>query len=59
MSPIVIIIVGILALTLLVFLVVRNLKDEKKFEKELDNDYPKTSAEESEIEIDELTRKVH
>jgi flagellar basal body-associated protein FliL len=59
MSWVAIIIVGILALALIVFLVFWNLKDEKEFEKELDNDYPKPLAEEGEIETDELTRDVH
>jgi len=59
MSWLTIIIVGLLITALLIFLIFRNLKDEKKFEKELDNDYPKPLAEEGEIEIDELTKNVH
>ena len=48
-----IIIVGIAALALVIFLFVRNLKDEKKFEKQIENDYQKSRSEEGDIEIDE------
>jgi large-conductance mechanosensitive channel len=54
MNWLIIIIVGILAIALIVFLVIRNQKDEKEFEKELDNDYTKPNGEEGNIEIDEL-----
>jgi hypothetical protein len=46
-----IIIVGIAALALVIFFV-RNLKDEKKFEKQVENDYQKSRREEGDIEID-------
>ena len=59
MNWLVIIIVGILAIALIVFLVIRNQKDEKEFEKELDNDYPKPSSEDGDIEIDKLTDGMH
>ena len=52
MNWLIIIIVGILAIALIVFLVIRNQKDEKEFEKELNNDYPKPRSEDEEIEID-------
>lgn len=59
MNWLIVIIVGILAIALIVFLVVRNQKDEKKLEKELYNDYPKPRNEEGDIEINELTDSVH
>ncbi len=59
MNWLIIIIVGILAISLIVFLVIRNQKDEKKFEKELDNDYPKARSKDGDFEIDELTDSVH
>ena len=59
MNWLVIIIFGILAISLIVFLVIRNQKDEKDFEKELDNDYPKRGSESEDIEIDQLTGSVH
>ncbi len=59
MNWLIVIIVGILAIALVVFLVMRNQKDEKEFEKELDNDYPKPRSEDGDIEINELTDSVH
>jgi large-conductance mechanosensitive channel len=59
MNWLIIIIVGILVIALIVFLVLRNQKDEKQFEKKLDNDYPKPKSEDGDIEIDELTDSVH
>ena len=37
---------GIAAIALIIFLIVRNQKDEKKFEKHLNDDYRKTKDEE-------------
>ena len=51
-----IIIFGIAAIVLIVFLVVRNQKDEREFENKLINDYRKTKDEEGEIEIDEAMK---
>lgn len=48
-----IIVFGIAAIALIVFLVVRNQKDEKNFESQLKNDYHKTKDEEGDVEIDE------
>ena len=59
MNWLVIIIVGILAIALIVFLIRRNQKDEKQFEKQLDNDYPKPGTDEGDIDIDKLTDSVH
>ena len=48
----VIIIVGVLLIALVVFLVKRNMKDEKEFEKQLDNDYHKPKDEEGDTAAD-------
>lgn len=55
MNWLILIIFGIIAIALIVFLIIRNQKDEKKFEKQLDNDYPKSNREDDDKEIDELT----
>ena len=47
--------VGIILVALVVFLVLRNIKDEKKFEKQLNEDYHKSKEEENDAEIDEVT----
>ena len=52
----VLIIVGIVLLVLIVFLVRRNIKDEKKFETQQNNDYRKTKDEEGDTEIDEVMK---
>lgn len=39
-------------IALIIFLVVRNMKDEKTFENELNNDYRKPTAEESDADIE-------
>lgn len=41
MNWLILIIFGVLVVVLIVFLIIRNQKDEKEFEKELDNDYTK------------------
>jgi len=48
----VLIVIGIGALALIIFLVWRNLKDEKQFEDQLKQDYPKSKDEEGDVEID-------
>ncbi len=55
----IILIVGILAIALLVFLIFRNQKDETDFEKKLNNDYTKPKDENDDIDIDEITKNVH
>lgn len=52
----VLIIFGIGAIALVVFLVVRNQKDEKDFEEGANNDYHKTKNEEGDVKIDEETK---
>ena len=59
MKWLIIIIVGILGIALLVFLISRNQKDEREFEKELNNDYTKPNGEEGNIEIDNLRDDKH
>ena len=44
---------GIAAIALIVFLVVRNQKDEQKFEDQINNDYPKAKDTEVDVETDE------
>ena len=56
MDWIVMILFGIAAIILIVFLVIQNRKDEKGFEKQLKNDYRKTKDEEGDIEIDEIMK---
>jgi hypothetical protein len=48
--------VGIGAVALLVFLVMRNIKDEKKFEDQLNNDYRKPKNDKGDVEIDEVMK---
>ena len=55
----IIIIVAIVALALVAFLIIRNQKDEKKFEKTIMNDYPHPRDEEGDTNVDDLTSKVH
>lgn len=52
----VLILFGIAAIALIVFLVVRNQKDEKVFEEQINNDYHKTKDEEGDVEIDKVTK---
>lgn len=47
---------GIAVIALIVFLVVRNLKDEKKFENQLNHDYRKSTEEDGEVDIEEVTK---
>ncbi len=47
---------SIVILALVVFLVMRNQKDEKKFEDELMNDYRKPLPDEKDIENEELLK---
>lgn len=44
---------GVGGIALIIFLIVRNQKDEKEFESQLKNDYHKTKDEEGDIDIDE------
>jgi hypothetical protein len=51
--------IAIPAVLLVAFMIYRNQKDEKVFEKELKEDYTKPRNEEGDIDIDELTKNVH
>lgn len=41
---------------IIVFLVKRNVKDQKQFEKQVNNDYHKTKAEEADIDTEEIVK---
>ncbi|MDZ4795698.1 MAG: hypothetical protein SGI83_15575 [Bacteroidota bacterium] len=56
MNWLVLIPVGIAAIALIVFLIVRNQKDEKAFENKLNNDYRKPKNDESDVETDEVLK---
>lgn len=56
MNWFVIIPVAVIAIAFIIFLVVRNIKDEKEVEDELKNDYPKIHDEDDDIEIDEVMK---
>ena len=59
MNWLILIVFGILAIALIAFLVIRNQKDEKDYENELNNDYPKPKSDDEDIDIDDLTDRVH
>ncbi|HEY6506059.1 MAG TPA: hypothetical protein VIZ28_18920 [Chitinophagaceae bacterium] len=52
----VLILFGIAALALIVFLIWRNIKDEKKLENKIKHDYHKHKDEEGDAEIDEVIK---
>jgi uncharacterized membrane-anchored protein YhcB (DUF1043 family) len=52
----VLIIVGIILIALVVFLLRRNLKDEKDFETQLKNDYRNSKEKGGDIETDEVMK---
>ena len=56
MNWLVLILFGIAALALIIFLIVRNQKDEKVFEDQINNDYHKKKDEEGDAEIDKVTK---
>lgn len=47
---------GIAAIALIVFLVMRNRKDEKDFEEQANKDYHKTKDEEGDTDTEEITK---
>lgn len=59
MNLLVIIVIGSAAVALVVFLIIRNRKDETDFEENLNNDYQHPRNEEGDTNIDDLTNKVH
>ncbi len=56
MNWLVMILFGIAVVALIIFLVVRNVKDEKQFEDQLKNDYHKTKDEEGDTDTEELPK---
>jgi uncharacterized membrane-anchored protein YhcB (DUF1043 family) len=56
MNWFILIIFGIAVTALIVFLVKRNIKDEKVFEDQLKNDFHKSKDEEGDVEIDEVLK---
>ncbi len=56
MNWLVLIPVGVGLAALIVFLIMRNIKDENKFENQLKNDYRKPRDDEGDIEIEDLTK---
>ena len=48
----VIILMGIGVLTLIIFLIFRNIKDEKKVVDQLNNDYRKSKDEEGDVDVE-------
>lgn len=51
MNWLILIVFGVFAIALVVFLIMRNQKDEKKYEKEVDNDYSKPLSEDKDIDM--------
>ena len=45
--------VGTVLIALVTFLVMRNVKDERKFEQQLNDDYPKSKEEEGDTDFEE------
>jgi FtsZ-interacting cell division protein ZipA len=56
MNWLAIILIAIGALALIIFLAIRNQKDERKFENDLNKDYRKSKDEEDDIDIDEVMK---
>ncbi len=52
----IVIFVGIAVIALIIFLVVRNNKDEKVFEEQLNSDFTKPKEESEEDEIDKIVK---
>ena len=50
-----ILIIAILAFALVLFLIIRNKKDKNRFEKQIDNDYPKPKHVKDENDANEIT----
>jgi len=59
MNLLLIIAIGSAVVALVVFLIIRNKKDETDFEDNLNNDYKHSRNEEGDTNIDDLTDSVH
>jgi low affinity Fe/Cu permease len=53
MNWLIIIIFGVVVTGLVVFTIIRNLKDKRELEKKINNDYPKKKDEEGDIKTEE------
>ena len=56
MNWLLLIIFGIAVVILIIFLVVRNVKDEKQFEEQLNTDYHKTKDEQADADTEEVPK---
>lgn len=56
MNLVVLIIVGAIGLGLIIFLVWSNIRDERAFKQQLNDDYPKSKDEEGDIDTEEITK---
>ena len=56
MNWLILIPVGIILISLITFLVMRNVKDERKFEQQLNNDYHKSKEEEGDVDAEEIMK---
>lgn len=56
MNSLILIPVGIVLIALVTFLVMRNQKDEKKIEEEMNNDYHKSKDEEGDVDAEETIK---
>lgn len=56
MNYIVIIIVGVLGLGLIIFLIWTNIKDERKFKQQLNDDYHKPKDDEGDIDAEKVIK---
>ncbi len=54
MNLLLLIFIGLGVIALIIFLAIRNLKDKKEFEHDLNNDLSKNKKGEGDVEIDEL-----
>jgi uncharacterized protein YneF (UPF0154 family) len=56
MNLVLLILIGAATVALIIFLVIRNLKDKKQFEQELNNNFPENKNGEDDIEIEEVMK---
>jgi hypothetical protein len=56
MNWLIIIPVGIVVIALLIFLIRRNQKDKRDFEKKINNDYDKPKEEEGDIDTEQILK---
>lgn len=56
MNWLILIPVGAVLIALVTFLIMRNVKDERKFEKNMNNDYHKSKEEEGDVDAEETMK---